>query len=158
MSLHQTELVRQWSDRVTLFAAGAGPLDAAVEKRLLSRGITVVRSEVVEVFGDGDRLTGVRTADDERIAVDAIFTGGVLRPHDDFLTELGLERADNPVGSFLAVDPTGRTSHPRIWAVGNVSNPMATVPMAIAAGATAGGMVNATLVGEEFDRAVGSAD
>jgi thioredoxin reductase len=59
------------------------------------------------------------------------------------------------VGSFLTVDQTGRTSHPRIWAVGNVSNPMGNVPLAIGAGATAGAMANAELVAEEFDSAVG---
>ena len=34
--------------------------------------------------------------------------------------------------------------------MGNVVNPMATVPMAIGAGATAGAAVNGTLVEEDF--------
>ena len=70
------------------------------------------------------------------------------------LSDLDLPRADGPVGSFLAVDPTGRTGHPRIWAVGNLVSPQATVPLAISSGATAGALINFELVTEEFDAAV----
>lgn len=55
------------------------------------------------------------------------------------------------MGSFIEVDPTGRTSHQRVWAVGNVVNPAASVPMAMGAGNFAGAHVNAALVSEDFD-------
>jgi thioredoxin reductase len=45
--------------------------------------------------------------------------------------------------------PTGKTSENRIWAVGNVTNPVANVPMAISAGARG----NMALVDAEFDTA-----
>ena len=157
MALHQARLVRQWSDRVTLLAGALGPLDPGEEARLRSRGVEVVAEPVVEVLGDGPRVTGVRTADGRLVELDAIFTAGAPRPHDAFLADLGLARADLPfgLGSFLAVDPTGRTSHERVWAVGNVVNPMANVPMAIGAGAFTGGAVNGALVEEDFDLAGG---
>ncbi|MCW5952791.1 MAG: methyltransferase domain-containing protein, partial [Propionibacteriaceae bacterium] len=60
---------------------------------------------------------------------------------------------DNGWGNFLAVDPTGRTSHPRVWGAGNVVDPGANVPMAIGAGTMTGAAVNFALVVEEFDRA-----
>ncbi|MBN8883453.1 MAG: NAD(P)/FAD-dependent oxidoreductase [Salana multivorans] len=155
MALHQARLVRQWSDRVTLLAGALGPLDPGEEARLRSRGVEVVAEPVVEVLGDGPRVTGVRTADGRVVELDAIFTAGAPRPHDAFLADLRLARADLPfgLGSFLAVDPTGRTSHERVWAVGNVVNPMANVPMAIGAGAFTGGAVNGALVEEDFDLA-----
>lgn len=155
MALHQARLVRQWSDRVTLLAGALGPLDPGEEARLRSRGVEVVAEPVVEVLGDGPRVTGVRTADGRLVELDAIFTAGAPHPHDAFLADLGLARADLPfgLGSFLAVDPTGRTSHERVWAVGNVVNPMANVPMAIGAGAFTGGAVNGALVEEDFDLA-----
>ncbi|TQL68380.1 thioredoxin reductase [Nocardioides albertanoniae] len=154
MGMHQAQLLRQWSDDVVVFSAGLGPLEPADEERLLARGITLVPSPVVEVLGDGDQVTAVRTADDTLTEVGAIFTAGTLRPHDRFLTHLGLERSDSPVGSFLAVDATGKTSSDRIWAVGNVANPMANVPISMSAGTMAGSVVNMALVTEEFDRAV----
>ncbi|WP_138445147.1 NAD(P)/FAD-dependent oxidoreductase [Sinomonas susongensis] len=154
--VHGAQLIRQWSDRVTVFAADG--LAPGIESRLRSRGIDIVPERVVEVTGDADRVTGVRTADGCVIPVDAIFTAGAPRPNDAFLVGLGLERSEAPfgLGSFLTVDPSGRTSNPRVWAVGNVANPAANVPMSIGAGASAGGAVNGALVEEDFDLALAS--
>lgn len=154
-AVHQAQLVRQLSEQVTLFAAELGALDAEVEQRLRSRGVQIVTSPVVQVQGEGDQVTAVLTADGQQIAVEAIFTAGTPLPHDAFLAGLGLDRADLPfgLGSFLTVDQTGKTSHPRIWAVGNVVQPMANVPMAIGSGAAAGAAANGALVEEDFDDA-----
>ncbi|NYD58062.1 thioredoxin reductase/SAM-dependent methyltransferase [Nocardioides marinisabuli] len=151
--LHQAQLLRQWSDDVVLLSAAMEPLEEAVVQRLASRGVRVVPDEVVEVLGDGAALTGVRTAADEVVEVDALFTIGHPAPHDGFLDGLALGREEGQFGSFLTVDPTGRTSHERVWAVGNVVEPMAAVPMVMSAGAKAGAVVNAVLVEEDFDAA-----
>jgi len=158
-SVHQAQLVRQWSEHVVLLSAGLGVLDRTAEARLRSRGVEVVATPLVEVVGDGDLVTGVRTADGDLVAVDAIFTGGAPRPHDGFLAALSLARAELPMGlgSFLAVDAAGRTSHPRVWAAGNVVSPMANVPASMGAGSLTGGAVNGALVEEDFDLAADDA-
>ncbi|WP_309131235.1 bifunctional NAD(P)/FAD-dependent oxidoreductase/class I SAM-dependent methyltransferase [Brevibacterium sp.] len=154
MSAHQAQLVRQWTDRLTFFTAGSGALDPELAERLRARDVELIDTPVAEVVSDGQRLTGVRLEDGQTIELDAIFTAPRPRPHDEFLAELGLDRVENPVGSFLAVDATGRTSNPRIWAIGNVVNPAANVPISIGGGALTGGVVNMELVTEDFDAAV----
>ena len=151
-SLHQARMVRQWSDRVTLFSAEMGPVDPADERQLRSRGVEIVASRVREITGSGTSISAIRTEDGASIAVDAVFTGGRPVPHDGFLEALDLARVASPAGpgTFLEVDATGRTSHDRIWAAGNVVNPMATVPMAMGAGAMAGAAVNGALVDADF--------
>lgn len=151
LSLHQVQLVRQWSEHVVFFNSGAGSLDADTERRLAARGVEIVASPVVELTGDA--VTTVRMRDGRHVEVDALFTMGVLRPRDGFLAHLHLERTATPMGSFLTVDKTGRTSHPRIWAAGNVTDPTAGLPMVMSAGASAGALVNMALVTEEFDAA-----
>lgn len=159
MSLHQAELIRQWSDRLIFFTAGVGDLDPRVEARLRSRGVGLIETPVVEIVGDTGRLTGVRLADGRDIALDAVFTALRPRPHDEFLAALELERTESPLGSFIAADPVGgATSHPRVWAIGNVVNPLANVPISIGAGSMTGGMVNMALVTAEFDAATASGD
>lgn len=153
MGWHQAELVRQWSDDVVVFTAGAGAPTAEQERRLRSRGIRMIAAPIVEVLGVGDQVTAVRTADGETVEMDALYTAGTPRPHEAFLSGLGLARTDTPLGSFLAVDPMGKTSSDRIWAVGNVVNPAANVPISIGAGAMAAGAVNMALIGAEFDAA-----
>ncbi|GAA1857428.1 NAD(P)/FAD-dependent oxidoreductase [Myceligenerans crystallogenes] len=183
MDLHRAQLVRQWSEDVVVFAGGvsdgmasdgaasdAGLLTPELEARLRARGVEIVTSPVVEVLGDdgagrgaggagGDSaaMSGVRTADGVVVPVDAIFAGGESVPHDAFLAPLGLARSETPMGNFLDVDQTGRTSSARIWAAGNVVNPGLTVPMSIGAGAQTGGAVNMALVTEDFDLAEGAA-
>jgi len=154
LSVHQAELVRQWTGDLTFFTAGCGELDPEVAKRLRARGVELLDVPVAEVLGDGDRLAGVRLADGDEVALDAVFAAPAPRPHDAFLAELGLDRAESPMGSFIAVDQTGRTSHPRVWAIGNVVNPGANVPISVGAGAMTGAVVNMALVTEEFDDAV----
>lgn len=88
------------------------------------------------------------------VPVDAAFTAGTLRPNDGYLSSLALERSETMVGDFITADGAGRTSNGRVFAVGNITMPNATVPVAIAAGAMAGGMANMDLVTEDFALAV----
>lgn len=154
LSLHQAELIRQWTDRLTVFAAGLGPLSAETAQRLKARGIELVTEAVAEILGEGTTITAVRLENGSEVPLDAIFTGGAPRPLDEFLAPVELDRTENPFGSFLAVDFAGKTSDDRIWAIGNVVNPGANVPMSIGAGAMTGGAVNGALVAWDFEDAV----
>ncbi|WP_409047672.1 FAD-dependent oxidoreductase [Microbacterium sp. HA-8] len=153
-AVHQAELVRQLSRSVTVFTGLVGRLDSAIEARLASRGVVVVDSPVVELRGVGGELSDVRTEDGAIFGVDALFTTGAPLPHDQFLGSLALARADTPAGTVLEVDPLGRTSNPRVWAVGNVVAPYANVPSSIGTGSMTGAAVNAALTAEDFDLAV----
>ncbi|GAA1142549.1 NAD(P)/FAD-dependent oxidoreductase [Nesterenkonia lutea] len=154
MQVHQAQLLRQWSDRLTFFSAGAGELSQETIERLRARDVVVEPTPVVEVTGDGGAVQALVLEDGRRVSVDAIFAAGRLLPRDHYLASLGLDREDTPVGSFLKVDATGQTSHERIWAAGNVASPMATVPTSMSMGSFAGAAANATLVSEDFDLAV----
>lgn len=157
MSLHQVQLLRQWSADVVLFASDADPIDTATRTRIAARGIRIVEQRVVEIVGDGDALTGARLDDGSVIELDAIFTGGAPVPHDRMLEPLGLDRVDGPMGNLIRVDPMGLTSNARVWAAGNVVNPAANVPVAMGAGSFAGAAANAALVTQDSDAAVTAA-
>lgn len=149
-SIHQIELVRQWSDDVTAFTALAGALDMEVAERCAARGIRVVEVPVAEVVSRDGRLTGVRTADGAEHRLDALFTAPAPRLGDEFLGGLDLARTDG----VLAVDARGATSHPRVFAAGNVVAPYGNVPLSMGTGSMAGAGANAALVTEEAERAV----
>ncbi|MBH0054378.1 NAD(P)/FAD-dependent oxidoreductase [Salinibacterium sp. SWN139] len=151
VGLHQAFLVRQWSDDVTAFTALLDEVTPEEASRLRARGVKLVDSPVIAGTARAGKLTGLRTADGETVPIDAVFTVGTPRPHDAFLAHLELARTEIMGSSFIAVDQGGKTSHDRIWAVGNVVNPMLTVPMSTGAGAMTGGAVNAALVAEDFD-------
>ena len=154
--MHQARLVRQWSEDVTVFTAGLGELDENTIRGFEARGVRLVAEPVIEVSGDAAAIRSVRTADGTEHPIDAVFTASTPVPRDAFLSGLDLTRAPQEQGGGLVVDAMQRTSHPRIWAAGNVVVPFATVPLVAGAGAFTGSAVNAALVDEDFDRALDS--
>ena len=150
-SVHQIELVRQLSETVTAFATG-DILGEDARERLLARGIRIVTTPVRAVTRRTDGLA-LLTHNGEEHLVDALFTAGDPVVDIGFASPLALTRADVP-GAPLAVDLRGATSHPRVFAAGNVTSPYANVPVSMGAGSMAGAGANAMLVAEDFDRAV----
>lgn len=152
-SIHQIEIVRQWSADLTAFTAAIEPLDDAVRGRLRARGIRIVDTPVTAVRAEDGTLREVRDAAGVAHDVDALFVAPTPVIEVDFADTLGLARTEDP-GSPLAVDARGATSHPRVWAAGNVVAPYGNVPVAMAAGSTAGAGVNAALAAEDARLAV----
>ena len=72
----------------------------------------------------------------------------------ELLIDLGLVPTPNPMGEFIAADPTGLTAVPGVWVAGNVSDLMANVLGSAAAGAAAAAAINADLITEDVERAV----
>lgn len=146
-SLQHAAILRQWSGDITFFTNG---WELTEEQRagLTRRGIALVDAPVT-AFQDGKVLLG-----SGEHAVDALFYMPVPHPHDEFLADLNLERHSPPSGmggSLIKVGPAGATSHPRVWAVGNVVNPPAQVAVAMGEANAAAIAVNAFLIGEEWN-------
>jgi thioredoxin reductase/SAM-dependent methyltransferase len=155
-SIHQIELVRQWSDEVTAFTADAGQLDPETLARLIARDIRVVTAPArALVTGSSGALTAVRDAEGTEHPLDAVFVAPTPAVDLGFADDLHLSRTDGP-GAPLAVDALGSTSHPRVWAAGNTTAPYGNVPLSMGAGSMAGAAVNAALVAEDAHRAVES--
>jgi thioredoxin reductase len=150
-AVHQALLVRQLSDDVVVFRHTATDLD---EARLAARGIAVVDGEVAALVVHDDRLTGVRLRTGEVIPRDAVFVGPFFRAQHTLLTALGVEVEETPLFARVVTDTGGATSVPGVWAAGNVSDPMAQVIDAAAAGARAGRAINAHLVEDDVERAL----
>lgn len=153
MGLHQAGLVRQWSEEVTAFTALAGAVPDEVTEALRARGVRIVASPVVRLEVAQDRLAGILTADGVRHDVDALFTAPTPRLELAYAASLALARADGP-GSPLVVDATRATSHPRVWAAGNLVAPFGNVPVSMGSGSMAGAGANAGLVAQAAAQAV----
>jgi len=154
-SIHQVQLLRQWSPSVTFFTNGTDVV-ADDLAGIVARGIAVEHRPVAQVVADADgRLRGIRLADGTEVPVDSIFLGPRFVPNDDLLLALGAAAgAAFGGGVWVDVDPTGRTSVAGLWAAGNVVNPGASVPLAAGAGNLAGATINADLIDEEIRTAL----
>lgn len=150
-SVQHAQLVRQWSDDVVFFAH-TYDLTASEHAELEARGVQVFPEEVARLVVEDDRLVGVELLDGRVIARMAVFIRPSNIPHDDgLLAGLGCEL---DAAGYVAVDGSGRTTNPGVWAAGNVVDPRAQVITAAGAGSAAAIALNADLVQEDVERAV----
>ncbi|QNS02629.1 NAD(P)/FAD-dependent oxidoreductase [Streptomyces xanthii] len=146
--IHQALLFSQLSHDVTLFlgAHGEDALTDAEWRLLAAAEVAVVTGEVADLVVTDDRLTGVRLADGRVIPRTVTVVAPRMTPNDSLLTGLGADTRDTPAGRFPAVDPTGLTSVPGVWAVGNATGPAEQVVNAASGGYRAGTAINMDLL------------
>jgi thioredoxin reductase len=156
LAVHQALLFRQWSADITLFSHITAPPTGEQAEQLAARGISVVHGEVKSLEIVDDRLVGVRMHDDTVIARQALAVAPRVTARSGVLAALGLRPTAHPqgVGEYIAADATGLTAVPGVWVAGNVTDLLAQVGSAAAAGAFAAAAINADLIAEETRRAV----
>lgn len=156
MAMHQALLLRQWSADVTFFSHTMAPPAGEEAEQLAARGIGVVDGEVASLEIVDDRLVGVRLVDATVVAREALAVPPRMVARAGFLAALGLRATPHPsgAGEYIPADATGRTEVPGLWVAGNVTDLVAQVGTAAAAGASAATQINADLVAEETRQAV----
>jgi thioredoxin reductase/SAM-dependent methyltransferase len=158
-SLHQVQLLRQWSKDVVLFANDAVVPGRQQADALAARGIEVVEGPVAGLDVADDVLRGVRLADGRLVAVDALAVGTVMRARAEVPAMLGVGTreqwmGDALIGEYVEAEPSGATAVPGLWVVGNAADLRASVISAAAQGMTVATIVNADLVEEDVALAV----
>jgi thioredoxin reductase len=154
-AVHYAQIVRQWTDDLVYFTP-PDVLTGAERTQLLARGIGVVEGTVEQLIIDGaDQLRGVQMRDGGVIPRDALFVPPHFVPNSSLLVGLGCDVDED---GWVAVDNTGRTSVPGVWAAGNVGDPRAQVITAAGAGSAAAIALNADLVDDDVRDAVRELD
>ncbi|MEV5608862.1 NAD(P)/FAD-dependent oxidoreductase [Streptomyces sp. NPDC052225] len=154
--IHQALLFSQLSDDVTLFLheADEDELPDADWQMLAAAGVSVVSGTVAGLVVEDDRLTGVRLTGGRVVARSVFVVPTRMVPRDSLLAALGARTKETPAGPFVDVDPTGLTSVPGVWAVGNAAGPAEQVVNAASAGYRAGVFINMDLLHTDLERAV----
>ncbi|MBW4094802.1 MAG: NAD(P)/FAD-dependent oxidoreductase [Acidobacteria bacterium] len=153
-SAHQAQLLRQWSADITYVVNGTEDPAAQELTAFAARGIKIERRLAASTINLGGRFAGFTLADGSTLELDALFTAPKPVPLDGILAQLGAEFAENPMGTFVTVDFTGKTTIDGVWAAGNVSTFHANVALAASSGGFAGAMITADLVQEEIATAL----
>jgi thioredoxin reductase len=153
MSVHQALMVTQWSKDVSFFLHGVAESELSDDdlRRLAAAGVKVVPGEVAGLVIEDDRLTGVRLADGAVHAREVLFVAPRAVPQTGLLEKLGAELQETPMGAYPVVDPTGLTSVPGVWAVGNAMGFSEQVINAAAGGYRAGAFINGELLFADLD-------
>jgi thioredoxin reductase len=154
-AVRYAQIVRGWTHDLVYFTP-PDILTVTERTQLLARAIGVVEGTIERlVIDDADELRGVQMRDDCVIPRDALFVPPRFVPNSALLVGLG---ADTDADGWVAVDTTGRTSVPGVWAAGNIVDPRAQVITAAGAASAAAIALNADLVEEDVRNAVRDLD
>lgn len=137
---HMASWVSMWSDNVTVVSDHAFDEEDARKLRLL--GIPVVPDTVVGLVHAADRLVAVTTGGGARIECDATWIAMDGRAASPIAASL----CEVDEAGFAKTDPSGNTSRPGVFAIGNADEPWAHMAHAAASGTTVGPVVTMYLL------------
>jgi thioredoxin reductase len=143
---HLGRMLRQWSGDVIVLTGGAPGIDADGEAALAEAGVPVVREPIERFVAHDGRLTAIELTGRPPLTRDALFFHVGFRPRTALAAAIGCALGED--GFVIAAEGDRQTSVDRVYAAGNCTDPMQTVPLATGDGARAALAINARLVGE----------
>ncbi|MCW2956274.1 MAG: FAD-dependent pyridine nucleotide-disulfide oxidoreductase [Thermoleophilia bacterium] len=146
-AMHRTQLLRAWSDDVTLFSDGPHGLTLEQLEQLAAAGVGIDERPVARLDGEGELRTVVFTDGTER-ACGGLLVPVTLHQRSGLAAALGVD-LDEPTPlahDALVVDAMGFTSVDGIAAAGDVTGAMPAVATSVAAGMRAAAAVVGSLM------------
>lgn len=145
-ALHQARMIPDWGP-TTLLTNNSLDLTTADRSALVARGLQIEDGQVAEIISRDDRLIGARLASGRVVALDAIFVAAPWRFPNPLAEHLGCAIDDTQLGPMLRLDATRQTTVRGVYAAGDASEMMKSLPAALYSGAIAGAMVHQSLLG-----------
>jgi len=151
MSAHQSILLRDWSDDVSLLTNGGEWLTAELRAFLGERGVQIEEAPLARLVpsdeeGKERELAAVEFRDGRRVPYGALFTmsrGSFASP---LAERLGCEIVQGPLGPMVKTDATKETSVAGVFAAGDAALPMANATLASADGVMAGASAHRSMI------------
>jgi len=142
LSMHHALMLPDWGP-TTLFSNGAFEPDDGQRAQLVERGVAIEPQRVREIVGP---QADVVLQDGRVVPCAGLFTLTQTSIAGPFALQLGCALDDGPFGPILRVDEAQETTVPGVFACGDAARAMASVTMAVAAGAMAGVGVHRSLI------------
>ncbi len=138
-------VLRSWTEDLVVFTQGAFPVPEARRAQLARVGVRIeerrIRGLVTGAGAHGASLAAVELEDGTRVPREVLFDHPPQR-QVPLVQKLGLELTEE---GFVKAQPTGETSVPGIFAVGDMSQRMQAAIAAASAAAIAASMLNHSL-------------
>jgi thioredoxin reductase len=138
-------LIRNWTDKLTIFTNGPATLSPAQRQQLGARGIAVEETPLRQLVHQDGYLTHLDLADGRTVPLAALYARLPFEQHCTLPQALGCTHSET---GHLKVDNMQKTSVPGIYAAGDATSPMRAVGAAVAAGMMAGAALNRELIFE----------
>jgi thioredoxin reductase len=147
--VRRAQLLRAWSDDVTLLTDGDAELEAEDAERLRGAGVEVDDRPVAGLRGPDATLQAVIFADGGERPCQGLLVPVTLHHRSTLVEQLGADTVSSALAAdAIEVDPGFRTSVPGLSAAGDATPAMQSVANAIAGGSSAAAMIVHDLMAE----------
>lgn len=141
------KLISNWTKDLTLFTNGTSTLTAEQMAKLNQHNIKVVEKEFEKLVHVNGQLQYILFKDNSKASLNVLYAPSPFQQHCSIPEALGCAlNAD----SYLQTDAFQKTRVDGIYACGDNTNRMRTLANAVAAGTTAGMILNKELITENF--------
>ncbi|MBK4731710.1 NAD(P)/FAD-dependent oxidoreductase [Oxynema sp. CENA135] len=118
---------------ITIFTHGLFEVSEPLRQKLREHGYRLVETPIKQFLGENHQMTGVELVDGTEIGLETGLISMGSTYHNTYLKNIPLEMK----GGYLITDKMGRTSHPRIFAIGDLKVGLNQVVVAAGDGALA---------------------
>ncbi|MEO0688293.1 MAG: NAD(P)/FAD-dependent oxidoreductase, partial [Cyanobacteria bacterium J06649_11] len=122
-----------FTGEITLFTQGLFKISDDLRNRLEALGYQIEETPLEQFVGENHQMTGVELTDGRVVELDTGLISMGSKYHATYLDKFDLEKQ----GGNLVTDKMARTSHPRIFAIGDLKTGLNQVVIAAADGALA---------------------
>ncbi len=122
-----------FTSEITLFTQGLFEVNHELRQKIQEHDYQIIETPVEQFLGEDHQMTGVELTDGRVIELDAGLISMGSKYHATYLDKFDL----NKQGGNLVTDKMARTSHPRIFAIGDLKVGLNQVVIAAADGALA---------------------
>ncbi|WP_364303355.1 FAD-dependent oxidoreductase [Moorena sp. SIO4A5] len=122
-----------FTSEITLFTQGLFEVNDELGQKIQQQGYQIIETPVEQFLGEDHQMTGVELTDGRVIELEAGLISMGSKYHAQYLDTFDLEKK----GGNLVTDKMARTSHPRIFAIGDLKVGLNQVVIAAADGALA---------------------
>jgi thioredoxin reductase (NADPH) len=129
-----TAFVLNWfTPYITVFTSGQIEVGAEMRQKLREHGYPLIETPIKQFLGHDHQMTGVELIDGTQVELETGLVAMGSHYYNEYLKGLDLEWK----GGNLVTDSMCRTSHPRLFAVGDLKEGLNQVSIAVADGTLA---------------------
>lgn len=140
-------MISNWTHDLTIYTNGPSNLTADQTNKLTVRNVRIVEEKIEKLIHQGGQLQRIIFQGGHDAGIDTIYARPSFIQHSDVAKQIGCDMTED---GYIKVDSFQRTTVPGVFACGDNASKMRTVANAVAAGTTAGMMLNKELILENF--------
>ncbi|MCG2618023.1 NAD(P)/FAD-dependent oxidoreductase [Terrimonas sp. NA20] len=146
-AFHLARLIGNWTKDLTIFTNGKSQLTQEQTDEIRRHDISIVEREIISFQHTDGVIEEIIFSDSSTFQLKTIYSRPPFRQHCRIPELLGCELTEQ---GLIKVDAFQKTTVDNIFACGDSTNPLRSVPFAISSGSNTGVFLNNAMIEEDF--------